>query len=486
MCGPIATGVQADDAPPAAADVYREHCASCHGETRLGGSGPALLPENLGRLKRDAARAAVRDGKIATQMPAFGDVLDAAQIDAVVDLIYRAPDVEPTWGAAQIRASHVVHANAADIPAVPTHDADPLNLFVVVEGGDHHVTILDGDRFEPLDRFPTRFALHGGAKFSPDGRFTYLVSRDGWLVKYDLWSLAKVAEIRVGLNSRNVATSSDGRYAVVGNVLPHSLVLLDAADLSLLEVIAVAGADGNSSRVSAVYNAPPRESFVVALRDVPEAWEIPYAPRLAPRRIPLDDYLDDFMFDQDYTVILGAARDGKSGRVVDIDDGSVVAPLALEGMPHLGSGISWKSGDTRLFATPHLKAAQISIIETATWKTVKTLPTLGPGFFMRSHAATPYAWADVYFGPDRDVMYVIDKRRLEFVRTLRLAPGKTVAHAEFTRDGSHVLISVMEQDGALLVLDAATFAEVKRLPMNRPVGKYNVHNKIRYEEGTSH
>ena len=127
------------------------------------------------------------------------------------------------------------------------------------------------------------------------------------------------------------------------------------------------------------------------------------------------------MFDQDYTVILGAARDGKSGRVVDIDDGSVVAPLALEGMPHLGSGISWTTGVTRLFATPHLQAAQISIIDTATWKTVKTLPTLGPGFFMRSHAATPYAWADVYFGPDRDVMYVLDKRRLEFVRTLRLA-----------------------------------------------------------------
>jgi hypothetical protein len=49
-----------------------------------------------------------------------------------------------------------------------------------------------------------------------------------------------------------------------------------------------------------------------------------------------------------------------------------------------------------------------------------------------------------------------------------------------------VLISVMEEEGELVVLDADTFTEVKRLPMRRPVGKYNVYNKIHYEEGTSH
>ena len=46
--------------------------------------------------------------------------------------------------------------------------------------------------------------------------------------------------------------------------------------------------------------------------------------------------------------------------------------------------------------------------------------------------------------------------------------------------------SVWEMDGALVVYDAATLEEVKRLPMRRPVGKYNVHNKITRSEGTSH
>lgn len=60
---------------------------------------------------------------------------------------------------------------AAALGDRPVFDADPLNLFIVVEGGDHHVTILDGGRLEPIRRFPSGFVLHGGPKFSPDGRF---------------------------------------------------------------------------------------------------------------------------------------------------------------------------------------------------------------------------------------------------------------------------------------------------------------------------
>ncbi|MBL8542109.1 MAG: hypothetical protein JNK68_17345, partial [Betaproteobacteria bacterium] len=65
-------------------------------------------------------------------------------------------------------------------------------------------------------------------------------------------------------------------------------------------------------------------------------------------------------------------------------------------------------------------------------------------------------------------------------------PGRTFAHVEFTRDGRYALASVSEQDGAIVVIDAETLAEVRRLPMKKPVGKYNVWNKIMRSEGTSH
>ncbi|HOT83268.1 MAG TPA: cytochrome D1 domain-containing protein [Candidatus Defluviicoccus seviourii] len=37
-----------------------------------------------------------------------------------------------------------------------------------------------------------------------------------------------------------------------------------------------------------------------------------------------------------------------------------------------------------------------------------------------------------------------------------------------------------------MVYDARTLKEIKRLPMVKPSGKYNVWNKITFEEGTSH
>ena len=37
--------------------------------------------------------------------------------------------------------------------------------------------------------------------------------------------------------------------------------------------------------------------------------------------------------------------------------------------------------------------------------------------------------------------------------------------------------------GALIVLDAATFKEVKRVPVDKPVGKYNLYNNITRSEG---
>ncbi len=56
----------------------------------------------------------------------------------------------------------------------------------------------------------------------------------------------------------------------------------------------------------------------------------------------------------------------------------------------------------------------------------------------------------------------------------------------FTRDGKYALVSLSEKDGAIVVYDAATFKEVKRLPMVKPVGKYNVWNKTTRDRGTSH
>ncbi len=491
--------------------LYNEHCASCHGADRLGGNGPALIPETLKRMRGPKLAKVIAEGRAATQMPGFSDTLEPEEIAALTEFVKMPLAEIPDWGPEEIAASRSFDPDYRPADQ-PVFTADPLNVFLVVETGDSHVSVLDGDTFTVMDRFATPFAVHGGPKFTPDGRFVFIMSRDGWVQKYDLWSLAEVGRIRAGLNSRNIAISRDGKHLAVANYLPRSLTILSSEDLSVERVFEVRAKDGNLSRVSAVYQAPQRDSFILALKDAPEIWEIATDPEAEPvfegfvhshengmvealpsseglfalRRIEVREPIDDFFFTPDYRHLIGAARDGARGVVVNLNVGREIAELPLPGLPHLGSGISWLRGEHRVMATPHLKEARLSVIDIESWQVVKSLETLGPGFFLRSHENTDYVWADVFFGPNRDVMHVIDKESLEIVETLRPVPGATVAHVEFDRSGRHALVSVWEDEGAVIVYDAETLKEVKRLPMRKPSGKYNVWNKITFSDGTSH
>ncbi|WP_290678177.1 nitrite reductase [Aquabacterium sp.] len=516
--------------------LFQQHCATCHGEQRTGGMGPALLPESLERLRKAEALRVITAGRPATQMPAFGDKLSEAQINQLAAWIYTPVAPPPNWAEADIRQSRTENKPVPSAKDKPAWTADPLNLFVVVEGGDHHVSIVDGDKLEVIHRFASHYALHGGPKFSPDGRFVYFGSRDGWITKYDLYQLRVVAEVRAGLNMRNVAVSGDGQWVLAGNYLPGNVVLFDS-QLNLVRIYPATSLDGKqTSRVSAVYDAAPRQSFIIALKDLPELWEISYNPQAAPihdgyvhdfrmgegiaktgylgvRRTPLSQALDDFFFDPPYRHVIGAGRpaatkrsveasaasatstaasstavnDAPSAQVINLDARQRVASLPLPGMPHLGSGISFQYQGRAVLATPNLQQGLISVIDMKTWQIIQQIPTPGPGFFMRSHERSHYLWADSMMSPQaKNTLTIIDKKTLLPVTQIKGPEGQTLAHIEFTRDGRYALASLWEMNGALIVYDAATLKEVKRLPMSKPVGKYNVFNKITRSEGTSH
>ena len=74
---PAATFVALDMASAATPDdsqaLYEQHCQACHGVNRLGGAGPALLPESLSRIKPAEAQGDPRrppgepDGRLFTR-----------------------------------------------------------------------------------------------------------------------------------------------------------------------------------------------------------------------------------------------------------------------------------------------------------------------------------------------------------------------------------------------------------------------------------
>ena len=80
-------------AQPDAERIYRDNCASCHGADRLGGTGPALIPETLSRLRGDALTTTISQGRTQTQMPAFSETLSKDDIAALTAYLQR--PVEP-------------------------------------------------------------------------------------------------------------------------------------------------------------------------------------------------------------------------------------------------------------------------------------------------------------------------------------------------------------------------------------------------------
>lgn len=413
-----------------------------------------------------------------------------------------ATPAEDAWAIEDIAASRIEHVPVAGLPDRPAYAADPLNLFVVIEDGARHASILDGERLRPLARLASRSTFHGAPHFSPDGRFVHFASRDGWIVRYDLWSLRQVAEARVGLQAADFAVSSDGRYLLAGNIAPRTLVVLDARDLSPVKVIAVASRDGQTSRVAAVHDAAPRKSFVVALEDVPELWEVSYDDRvepiyeglvhdfrmgegipipgkLNPRRTRLEKALHDVGFAPGRWELLGSPRDGGPTRVINLDIRRAITSLPLPGQPRPERGARWLRDGRAVLAVPNRGEGTISMVDTVDWKEVARIRTPGAGAFVAVHESAPHAWADAAASTRGDTLVVIDKRTLETVATLRAGAGRKATGAAFTRDGTRVLAALQGDDGgALVAYDARTRAEIARIPMRQPQGIHNVSGEL--------
>ena len=188
-----ADGIAAAPAPGARPDaptpLYQQHCAACHGASAPAAWARRCCPRawsacaarGAGQVIAEAARrhadAGLRRHAVRpTRSPRPGQAW-----------IYTPVTPAPA-GATPTSAPRAAADRAARLPTKPL-EADPMNLFVVVEGGDHHVSVLDGDRFEVHPPLRQRYALHGGPKFTPDGRYVFFGSRDGWITKYDLWNL---------------------------------------------------------------------------------------------------------------------------------------------------------------------------------------------------------------------------------------------------------------------------------------------------------
>jgi len=457
-----ARGAEVSTAPGVdAADVYTHKCASCHGARRYGGYAPPLIPETLDHQSDAELVAAILDGLPSTQMSRFSDQLSRDTATALVAFL-REPVTEVHWSLADIAASRVEEEpRRGAIPA----EVNREELILVVERGTGSVSVLDGSSMRELDRFEVG-RIHGGIKFDRGLHEALVATRDGTLAAYDLDRGAPRARVKVGVNTRNIAVSDDGKVVAAANQLPQGVVIVDAG-LRPLAMLPLPG------QPSAIYEVPGSQRFMVTLRDLPELYFIRY-PEMELQRVELSEPFEDFIFVPGATRLVASSRKGSQLVLYDFERNEFLGTLTAEGLPHLFSASFFRRDGVLLAAFNHMAVPRLSIVDMDRFKVVAQLTLRGPGFFTRTHPGTPYLWIDT----NTEAIQLVDKRSLQLLdRAVVPEPGKPAMHVEFTADGSKALVSVWHDEGAVVVYDSTTLAELQRIPYALPVGKYNAANK---------
>jgi hypothetical protein len=229
---------------------------------------------------------------------------------------------------------------------------------------------------------------------SAQDRFSYALTPDGWVSKANVDTGVVIRQVRVGIESRNLAVSGDGKFIAVANASPSTLVLLDQ-DLKLLREHTVRNKERTqTSRVLGVFTAASRRSFIAPLQDVAEIWEVSYDPTsddvpigvihdflykegafisgfLNPQRTRLDGPLHDVGFTADFSEIIGLGTEPGKLLVVNLDARKLIAQIALPGSPRPGATTFVMQNGKQLLAIPDAHSGQSNLIDPENWQTVR-------------------------------------------------------------------------------------------------------------------
>lgn len=465
---------------------YTDTCGGCHGPHREGGTGPALIPARLTGDDQFYFNT-IQNGRPGTVMPAWGTFgLSEEETWMLVGYIRSEVEAEDVqWELADVAGSRQILVPEDQLPPEPTHDGNLDNLMLVTEREARSIAVIDGDTHRLLGHVAASYRAHGYAFDPTSDRWAYNVGRDGWLFKIDLYSLQAVASVRVGLDSRGLAISDDGRYLIVGNYIPATAVILDAATLEPLRVIHTEGTDpdGNfvQSRVCITSDMSPElvgPYFIIALKEAGQLWRIDYSQPDFPidRLENVGHILHDGFLSPDNRYFYIASQQDNWMAVVDVATWELVDRIETGAVPHPGSGATWEVDGVIYGATVHAGEGLVTIWDLADNAIVAQIPTSGPGLFIRAHDHNPYVWADTVFAEQPNEIYVIDKRTFEVVTVID--DGTQTVHPELTADGNYVYISDW-QENVVRVYDAYTFEPVTTIDgITTPTGIFNTERRL--------
>ncbi len=439
--------------------LYERYCADCHHKDRIGTSAPPLLPVFLKRMSDERLKTIIKNSLPQTLMPKF-DFLSDSQIEAIVTYLRQPLNKNVKWDLENIKGSVKTFETARKKLGI--HDI--RNVTLVVERGADKVWIMENEKV--LDRFDFS-NVHGGLKFTLDGKSFFVPTRDGWIGRYSLEEGRLTKKVRACVNLRNVSVERNGNYLFATCLLPQSVVIFETKTLKPLKMVPVKG------KISALYELYSKDEAIFTFRDRPKLVKVD-TKTFQFKYYDLKRPIEDFFIDPFEEYIIGTTRRGSRLSVYNLKDLKEIFESKIEGMPHLFSATYWYRDGNFYFATPHLRKPYVTVWRMYDWALIKKIDTDGDGFFVKTHPASAYLWAD----NSTDELVLIDKRDYK-KRVLVPKKGKRYIHTEFSGDGRLAYLSIYEPDGALMVYETDTFRKIKKYPANVPVGKYNFINKNR-------
>jgi len=499
--------------------LYFQRCAGCHGVLRKGATGKNLEPENTLKKGQERLEKIISFGTEGG-MNNFDDIFSAEEIKMVATYIQMEPPVPPEMSLAMMKTYTKQFVALNDYPTKPMHGLNWENFFVVIERDAGKAAIIDGDTKKIIAHLDTGYAVHvikgtehHNTQHSKEttGRFWYTIGRDGKVNKIDLWQTPDkmlVAETKMAYDARDIAVSGDGKYVIAGGYWPPHFVIMDAETLDPLKVVSARGVnvDGefvNESRVAAIYTTPNDTTFMVAMKELGQMWQVDYSDinNLRIEQINSAKFLHDGFFDPTGRYFQIAANASNKMVIVDTKTRKLEKIIDVAKLPHPGPGANWvdeKCGPVG--GTTHLGVGLISVWGNDpvghpdnAWKLCYEVETDGAGVFIRTHETSQYVWADQLKHPEPEVqqsVQVFDKKTHEIVKTIRVTEekGKAALHMEFNKGGTEVWVSVWNRadsknpTGEIVIYDAKTLEEKARIKgLTTPTGKFNVYNRVNHK-----
>ena len=345
------------------------------------------------------------------------------------------------------------------------------DLGLVVERAAGRVMLIETSGRTALGRVEGLGDLsHAAAVFSRDGRYAYVFGRDGGLTKVDLLRARIAARVIQAGNSIGGAISQDGSLIAVANYKPGGIRLFDARTLEPLaevptgaKVVGIADAPGNrfvfslfeAGEIWIVDASAPRAPVVTRLKDIGRQ---PYDGFVTPNG---RHYIAG-LFGEDGLALVDLWNPDKGVRRVLAGYGRGQEPLPVYKMPHLRG---WAVAGRYIFL-PAIGRHEVLVLDSVTWTEAGRIAVHGQPVFAVAQPGGRRVWVNFAF-PDNGVVQVIDVAALRVVKELR--PGRAVLHMEFTPRGEQAWVSSRD-DGAVVVYDGASFAELARLPAESPSG----------------